>query len=445
MNREIVDKVVNAVLYEGYILYPYRASSKKNRERFTFGRVYPEDYSIAQRGAEPFVMQTQCLVRDESKDARLRVTVRFLHPMAREVGRLARPLVEMPPGEPPGLEIVPEMEIAGQLHQTWQEVVERDICLAPISPGQTNAVAHDFTFPGTRTFEALRDEHEKIVAALVRRQEEVDGVIELTTKPIDASVSQVTVRIINRTPIPRALIDDQGAIIMRTFTSAHTILQAEGGEWLSMTDPPAAYAHAIAECKNIGTWPVLVGDEAQKERDAMLSSPIILYDFPQIAPQSPGDLYDGLEIDEILTLRVMAMSDAEKIEMRQIDEQARKILERTESLPSEHLLKMHGVMRNLTSPHEDFFNPGKKLESARVGNIEVKAGDRVRIRPKKRADAMDMVLDGKIAIIEAVEEDVEGGVQLALVLEDDPGRDLGMMRQPGHRFFYGVDEVETVE
>jgi hypothetical protein len=102
-------------------------------------------------------------------------------------------------------------------------------------------------------------------------------------------------------------------------------------------------------------------------------------------------------------------------------------------------------MRSVHSSNEDFFNPPQRLETAMVGGVQVKAGDRVRIRPKKRADVMDMALDGKTAIIEAVEQDVEGGVQLALVLEDDPGRDLGMMRQPGHRFFYGTDEVEVLK
>jgi hypothetical protein len=106
---------------------------------------------------------------------------------------------------------------------------------------------------------------------------------------------------------------------------------------------------------------------------------------------------------------------------------------------------MHGVMRSVRASHEDFFNPGIRLESATVGGVQVKAGDRVRIRPKKRADVMDLALAGKIALIEAVEQDVEGGVQLALVLEDDPGRDLGMMRQPGHRFFYATDEVEPLK
>ena len=190
---------------------------------------------------------------------------------------------------------------------------------------------------------------------------------------------------------------------------------------------------------------MLVGEPEKHERDALLSSPIILYDYPQIAPESPGDLFDGLEIDEILTLRVMAMSDAEKVEMRQVDEQARKILERTENMSSDHLLKMHGVMRSVPASNEDFFNPSTKLETANIGGVEMKAGDKVRIRPTKRADAMDMVLAGKIAVIEAVEQDVEGGVQLALVLDDDPGRDLGLLRQPGHRFFYSTDEVEPVQ
>ncbi|MEO7167085.1 MAG: hypothetical protein ABI787_02825 [Spartobacteria bacterium] len=445
MNPALVEKVVNAVLYEGYILYPYRASSKKNRERFTFGRVYPEDYSIAQKGAEPCLMQTECLVRNESKDARLKVSVRFLHPMAREVGLLATPLAEMPAGEPPAFEVVPDLQVGEQLYQTWQEVVEQKVELPPLDLRAAAEISHPFDFPASRSLEPIRSEQGEINALLVRRQDAVCGVIEVVAQPIDDAVFKITVRILNRTPVPPEDLEKQSAIIMRTFTSTHTILHAESGECLSLTDPPAAYAEATAACKNLHTWPVLVGDEKKGERDAMLSSPIILYDYPQIAPESPGDLFDGLEIDEILTLRVMAMSDAEKIEMRQVDEQARKILERTENMSNDHLLKMHGVMRSTPSSNEDFFNPTVRLESATVGDVQVKAGDRVRIRPKKRADVMDMALEGKIAVIEAVEQDVEGGVQLALVIEDDPGRDLGMMRQPGHRFFYGTDEVEPVK
>ena len=92
MNEKLVDQIVNAVLYEGYILYPYRASAKKNRQRFTFGRVYPEAYSVAQNGAEPCMMQTECLV--EGRSPTLEVKVRFLHPMSREIGRLPSSIEE---------------------------------------------------------------------------------------------------------------------------------------------------------------------------------------------------------------------------------------------------------------------------------------------------------------------------------------------------------------
>jgi hypothetical protein len=444
MNAALVEKVVKAVLYEGYILYPYRASSKKNRERFTFGRVYPEDYSIAQKGAEPCAMQTECLVRDESKDAVVAISVRFLHPMAREVGILREPLSKMPGDGTPEFDVAPDFRFGEQLYQTWQEVVEQKVEVPPFPLRETWQTAHEFEFPSSHAVEPIRGDEGKIRALLVRRQDAVRGTIEVVAQPIDDAVFKISMRILNRTPVPSNELENQSAIIMRTFTSTHTILQTMGGEWLSLTDPPPAYAEATSACKNIGTWPVLVGEQSEHERDAMLSSPIILYDYPQIAPESPGDLFDGLEIDEILTLRVMAMSDAEKIEMRQVDEQARRILERTENMSSDHLLNMHGVMRSVRSSNEDFFNPGTRLETATVGGVQVKAGDRVRIRPKKRADVMDMALDGKIAVIEAVEQDVEGGVQLALVLDDDPGRDLGMMRQPGHRFFYATDEVEPV-
>jgi hydrogenase maturation protease len=341
--------------------------------------------------------------------------------------------------------VVRDLRVGEQLYQTWQEVVERTVEVPTFPLHEAWQTAHEFAFPSARALEPIRGEEGKINAVLVRRQDAVRGAIEVMVQLIDETVFKVTVRILNCTPVSPNELENQCAIIMRTFTSTHTILHTQGGEWLSLTDPPAAYAEAAAACKNIHTWPVLVGDPTKNERDAMLSSPIILYDYPQIAPESPGDLFDGLEIDEILTLRVMAMSDAEKIEMRQVDEQARKILERTENMSSDHLLKMHGVMRNTRSSNEIFFNPSTRLESATVGDSQVKAGDRVRIRPKKRADVMDMALAGRIAVIEAVEQDVDGGVQLALVLDDDPGRDLGMMRQPGHRFFYATDEVEAVK
>jgi hypothetical protein len=464
MNRELVDRIVDAVLYEGYILYPYRASSKKNqRERFTFGRIYPEDYAFAQEGREPSLMQTECLVRDESRDAVAYIEIRFLHPMAREVGVLDAPIDELAENQEPAMTRVPEFRLDGKLYQTWHEAAERRIVIpseaegsgdlsftvSPRDPstslGMTLRLERAFNFGASRILEPIRDEQKKITAVFIRRQEELRGRVEIMSEPVDELVTKVTIRILNQTPVPAAELADQEKIIMRTFASAHIIIWAQGGECISLLDPPGEYVEAAKACKNIGCWPVLVGDESKHERDAMLSSPIILYDYPKIAPESAGNLFDGTEIDEILTLRIQTMTDEEKAEMRDVDEHARRILERTELMPEDHLLQMHGTMRSKPPSTEDFFNPKERRQTVTVDGVELNAGDRVRIRPKRRADAFDMMLNGKIAIIEAIEEDVQNEVHLALVLEDDPGRELGMSRQPGHRFFYGVDEVETVE
>lgn len=84
------------------------------------------------------------------------------------------------------------------------------------------------------------------------------------------------------------------------------------------------------------------------------------------------------------------------------------------------------------------------LNVARIGDVEFKQGDRVRLKPRARGDVFDLALAGKTAVIEAIEEDYEGHAHLAVVLDDDPGRDLGMLRQPGHRFFFSVEEVEPL-
>lgn len=81
-------------------------------------------------------------------------------------------------------------------------------------------------------------------------------------------------------------------------------------------------------------------------------------------------------------------------------------------------------------------------ESVHAFGVELRVGDRVRLWPQKQADIMDMALNGKVAVIEAIEQDFEDHVQLAVVLDDDPGREFGMMRQPGHRFFFSLEEVE---
>jgi len=489
MNEAQLEQIVEAVLYEGYLLYPYRASAKNHpTQRFTFGRVYPQAYSAAQNGAEPFIIQTECLAKPSADNCALSVTVRFLHPMAREVGWLSQPLSTWTDGAALPIEYVPELEVEGQRYQTWLEAVEQRLAIPPInaaSPAESRA-EFPFEFPASRVIEPIKDQQGRIPAALIRRQDALRGKIEIVLKN-EGGLCKATVRILNLTPANPTELRAPEALIMRTFASTHTILSLQAGEFISLLDPPPEAQDAARSCKNIGTWPVLIGNEQARERDTMLSSPIILYDYPQIAPESAGSLFDGTEIDEILSLRILTLTDQEKLDARAVDERARRLLQRTESLSNDALLKMHAMMRGelptepksledspflsaegggegerdallrnqkgaqaidhrapVSVEFDDFFGPNRPVQGIWHDGLYFQPGARVRLRPKARADAIDLALAGQLAIVEAVEQDMEGRTYLAVVLEDDPGKDLGLMRQPGHRFFYGLDEVEPL-
>lgn len=345
MNLDRVEKIANAVLYEGYILYPYRASAVKNQQRWNFGALCPPDYSRAQGGTEACVMQTQCLFSVDA-GAALDVKVRFLHLLTREVGQLATPLDELQEGAEPDFQTVAALEVCGQLYQTWQEAVEREVNLSGLNPQQLVAGAQrqSFSFPANKELEPLLEEGGQIVGVIVRRQQAIEGVIEAAAERLGEELFKVTIRILNLTPLEDAKSKSRDEALMRSFVSTHTILCARGGgEFVSLLEPPEELRELAASCSNVGTWPVMVGDEG--ERDCLLSSPIILYDYPQIAPESAGDLFDGTEIDEILTLRIMTLTDEEKREMRGVDERARQILERTETIPLEQMMKLHGAMK----------------------------------------------------------------------------------------------------
>jgi hypothetical protein len=156
----------------------------------------------------------------------------------------------------------------------------------------------------------------------------------------------------NTTPLPSGAGAKREEALPLSLVSAHLLLGIKGGEFVSLLDPDPAYREAVAACCSTGVFPVLVGEEPERPVPAcrgsmMFCSPIILYDYPKIAPESEGDFFDGTEMDEMLTLRVLTLTDAEKQEMRSGDPRARKILERTEALTSDALLKAHGVIRGL--------------------------------------------------------------------------------------------------
>jgi hydrogenase maturation protease len=317
MNLARVDQIAKAVLYEGYMLYPYRPSSVKNRQRWNFGVVYPQAYRDAQGGEEPCSMQTECLICGNAGTV-LAVKVRFLQLQARSSRESGEANSSLPDG--------------------WQEAAEREVDLPQLSPETLcrELLSKTFAFPAE--------------AQLDRRQEALQGTIEVTAERVGRDLFKVSIVVRNHTPLEtRESRRDEA--LMHSLVSTHLILGIEGGEFVSLLEPPAELQKLADQCRNVGAWPVLVGEPGQ--RDTLLASPIILYDYPQIAPESAGDLFDGTEIDEILSLRIMTLTDEEKREIRQSDERARQILERTESMPAEQFMKLHGAVRSLRPLRED--------------------------------------------------------------------------------------------
>ncbi|HEY6805565.1 MAG TPA: hypothetical protein VI306_18450 [Pyrinomonadaceae bacterium] len=346
--KELVEQIADAVLYEGYILYPYRPSAVKNQQRWNFGAVCPEEYATAQKGTEISSMQTECLVEGDQK-TRLSVKVRFLHLTMRQVAERISDCrlpaadcghVEVGPNH---FRVAPQLVFEGKKLQTWQEAVEREVLVAGVETGESRVM--EFTFPASETVESLTDQSSgEVVGVIVRTQSAVAGSIEISSEPIGSNKAwKLSVVIKNRSPFSNAEKRSRDEALMCSLVSTHTILTVKDGAFVSLLDPTDEYKEATTKCVNSGTYPVLAGVEGA--RDSMLSSPIILYDYPQIAPQSAGNLFDGTEIDEILTLRIMTLTDEEKHEIRSADEMARQLLERTESTSAEQLMKLHGVIK----------------------------------------------------------------------------------------------------
>ncbi|HEY4739394.1 MAG TPA: hypothetical protein VIH76_02230 [Candidatus Acidoferrales bacterium] len=345
MNAKTVEEIANAVLYEGYILYPYRPSALKNRRRFNFGVLAPKPAEVNSDLGDAWAMRSDLLVTGTSGTA-IVAKIRFLQLVARSVGELSEPLTDLPEIGKPIFEIVDSLKVAGHSYQAWQEAVEREVGVE----GQIGWLLREpriatFSFPEGTELEPLRETDGRIVGVLVRKHEPLRGEVELSALQLRDGLFRLTLRVRNFTPADNQSLQSRDELLNYSLVSTHAILTTEGGQFNSLLDPPAKLAGETAECQNSGYWPVLVGEEG--ERDTMLVSPIILYDYPKIAPESAGDLCDGTEIDEILALRILTMTDEEKEEVRNGDDRARRILERTESMPEEQFMKLHGALRSV--------------------------------------------------------------------------------------------------
>lgn len=352
MNLAAVDQIAKAVLYEGYMLYPYRPSSVKNQQRWNFGVLCPQSYSEAQNGNEAWTIQTECLVEGSSLTG-LEVRVRFLQLVARSIGELKIPLPELRFGEVPEFRLVARLEVSGRTYQPWQEAIEREVILplCNVEALVQTPLSQPFTLPAGRRFEYLRDDNGPVMGVIIREQNALCGMVEVRGQRMGDDFFKIQVSIRNLTPFASAQQANREHALLSSLVSTHTVLGVQDGRFCSLVDPPDHMREAAAGCQNVGTWPVLVGDDG--DGSTLLSSPIILYDHPQIAPESAGDLFDGTEIDEILSLRIMTLTDDEKREMSQSDDRAREMLERTETMPVEQLMKLHGVLRGLRPLKEE--------------------------------------------------------------------------------------------
>jgi hypothetical protein len=344
MSASALDRLVGATLYEGYILYPYRPSSVKNQVRWTFGGVHPRAWSEASGGTDSWMVQTECLMRQRGAGG-AGVHVRFLQLVTRTVGRLEPPSASLDAEAIARLEEVEELRVAGITHRGWEEATEQDIdCgthdLAVLAAAE---VVVERDYPESSFAEPLVDESGLVVGALLRDTEPLDVEVTLQAEPLEADLARVRVVVRNVSAFKLAGDGDRERALLRSLVSTHAILVAGNGEWLSLADPPADAAEAAAGCRNIGLWPVLAGEAGAS--DTVLASPIILEDHPQVAPESSGDLFDATEIDEILSLRILALTDDEKAEMRAADGRSRALLDRTEALTGEDLMRMHGTIR----------------------------------------------------------------------------------------------------
>ncbi|MEU6194782.1 hypothetical protein [Streptomyces sp. NPDC047061] len=444
--------VADAVLYEGYLLYPYRRSSPKNRARWQFGVLFPRDWVEADGPVSPGVsgsadswyQQTECLVRVHRPDAVLRLRVRYLQVQHKQVEDGAgRPVESLGCDD-------------GTVQLTFEEAVTREAEF-------TVALAEgEHVFPvgspgGTGTAELPSG-----AGRVVRRREEVRAGTVLVAERLGDGLLRLRVRTANEGHVgdPHAPRD---RALRHALIATHTLLAVEGAEFVSLIDPGPALQDAARNCRNDFTFPVLGGvPPAAAPTDGsvsalLLSSPIILPDHPQVAPESPGDLHDAGEIDEILTLRTMLLTDEEKREARATDPRAAEILDRVDTMPPEVFERLHGAIRSL-SPAGEAASGGSRpawwqecgddglspaTDTVLVDGVRVGGGSPVRLCPRGRgADAQDMFLAGRTATVAAVFHDVDGSTHLAVTVDDDPAAELHGWY--GRFHYFRPDEVEPL-
>lgn len=437
--------VADAVLYEGYLLYPYRRSSAKNRMRWQFGVLAPkpwlpasvlDDKSVA-GSADAWRQQTECLVQVRSRDsAAVTVCVRFLQMQHRRVEQRTET----------GYVAVDALDVSGVRFLTFDEAVPREHeCVVKLAEMRAAPVVAEIEVPGCEEVEQLGD-----AGRIVRVRKPLRAVLSLAATQVEAVVPLYRLRleVFNAAETPAAGASRAEAL-GASLIATHSLLGVEGGRFVSLLDPPAWAEAAARACRNIHTFPVLAG--APEDGGIMLSAPILMEDHPRVSPESPGDLFDATEIDEILSLRTLTLTDEEKREARATDPRAAEIINRVETMTPEVLGRLHGTIRGRrpepAAAEPAWWKPGgddaidPATDRVLVDGVPVARGGRVRLNPRRHGtDVHDMFLIGRTARVEAVLTDVDGSRYVAVSIEDDPGADLH-----GRHYHFMPEELTTLE
>jgi hypothetical protein len=447
--------LADTVLFEGYMLYPYRANDPKNRVRWQFGVLAPPAFVDVDPSERTF-LQSECLL--EGDDVLLEVQVRFLHVQQRTV--------EVNRGG--AFEPVDSLDVGRATYLPWDEAVVYETTIPiELATGADDSGEGRLHVPSGAEVEMLVDSDGRVAGRFVRERRSLDArlVLTVTALPGPYGVRRVRLRLDNCTawePTGDGCPDRPEAL-RHSLVAAHLLVAARGGAFVSLIDPPEWASRYAEDCEQIGTFPVLAG--APGARDLVLASPIILYDHPQVAPESASQFCDATEMDEMLTLRTLTLTDEEKRHVRGSDAKAAALVDQVDTMPPELIERLHGAIRSMTAlarpaavtpdPLSDdappWWNPAEdaavdpETDFIVIDDTVVARGTQVVLRPgARRTDAQDMFLAGRHAHVQAVIADVDGGRHLAVTLDDLVELADAGYNPHGRFLYFAPDEVEPI-
>jgi hypothetical protein len=393
MSGDGLEALVEALVWEGYALYPYTPGATKNATPTPFGIVYPPAYAARLESTHDH-LELRCVLR-AGADAVLSGQVRLL-------------------------------VAVGVRHQARAETIELPgVMLGALGGGEMAPVTVCCCFDGGQDDPAA-----------------VHAAATLSADKLGEGEYEVALRVENRTVAPGGL--DRAGALRRSLLSVHPLLRVQGGRFISVLERP---------CNSVNTFPVLASDAD----DVILGAAIMLPDHPRLAPESLGNLFDGTEIEEVLLLHLRTLSDAERAEIERQDPAVREMLARAAAATPEEIISLHGRMelrdaqparpreQQTTEPPREpdwLPDPQAGVTQTEVGGRRFCRGDKLLLRPGPDADLHARMLQGRTATLERILTDYDGRVHLGVTIDEDPGQQL--MRETGRYLYFFAEEVEVI-